>query len=180
MSDKRKRELLDNLERSYKVVQQSSSKGISASDLKERLKVHKTTAHGYLNSLELMGRVYSQHGLWYSNTSIRTASSERDEYQRLEDEIEKAKEDFIRGQRFEAQARLDLAVITIPSEKRSPQLQNMITEIREAFTQSERFWARRYLSGSQIARQAKENIIVHKTPLLIEELQKYVQGRKRP
>jgi len=64
MLDKRKRKLMENLERCYKVVQQSRT-GISAIKVAEELEVHRTTAHSYLNTLELMGKVYSQHGLWY-------------------------------------------------------------------------------------------------------------------
>ena len=57
---------MDNLERCYKIVQQSSSKGIRAIEVAERLGVHRTTAHSYLTTLELMGKVYSEHGLWYA------------------------------------------------------------------------------------------------------------------
>lgn len=63
--DKRKSKLMENLERCYKVVQQSRT-GISAIQVAEKLEVHRTTAHSYLNTLELMERVYSQHGLWYA------------------------------------------------------------------------------------------------------------------
>jgi DNA-binding protein YbaB/biotin operon repressor len=68
MSDRRKRKLTENLNRCYKVVLQSSSKGISAVDIAKQLGVHRTTVHSYLNTLELMGRVYSEHGLWYAKT----------------------------------------------------------------------------------------------------------------
>lgn len=64
MADKRKRKMMENLDRCYKVVQQSRT-GINAVDIAKKLNVHRTTAHSYLNSLELMGKVYSQHGLWY-------------------------------------------------------------------------------------------------------------------
>ena len=64
MSDKRKRELMAKLDRCYKVVQQSRN-GINAVDIAKKLNVHRTTAHSYLNTLELMGKVYSQKGLWY-------------------------------------------------------------------------------------------------------------------
>ena len=56
---------MDNLERCYKIVQQSSSKGIRAVEVASKLGVHRTTAHSYLNTLELMGKVYSEKGLWY-------------------------------------------------------------------------------------------------------------------
>ena len=53
------------LDSCYKLVQQSSAKGgIRAVKLEEKLGVHKTTVHKYLTSLELMGKVYSDRGLW--------------------------------------------------------------------------------------------------------------------
>jgi len=64
MSNKRKRELMEKLDRCYKVVQQSRN-GINAIGIAEKLGIHRTTAHSYLNTLELMGKVYSQKGLWY-------------------------------------------------------------------------------------------------------------------
>jgi uncharacterized protein YdeI (YjbR/CyaY-like superfamily) len=66
MSNKRKREFTDNLNKCYNVVQQSSSKGINAVDIAKQLGVHRTTVHSYLNTLELMEKVYSEHGLWYA------------------------------------------------------------------------------------------------------------------
>jgi len=59
---------MDNLDSCYKVVQQSSAKGISADDIAEKLGVHRTTAYNYLNSLELMGKVYNEHGSWHART----------------------------------------------------------------------------------------------------------------
>jgi len=68
MSEKRKREFMEKLDSCYSVVQQSSAKGkgISAREVAEKLKIHRTTAHTYLNTLELMGKVYSEKGLWYA------------------------------------------------------------------------------------------------------------------
>ena len=68
MSNKRKHEFTENLNRCYNVVLQSSSKGISAVDIAKQLGVHRTTVHSYLNTLELMGKVYSEHGLWFAKT----------------------------------------------------------------------------------------------------------------
>ncbi|NIN53207.1 MAG: HTH domain-containing protein [Nitrososphaeria archaeon] len=65
MSDKRKRRLMENLEKCYKVVQQKSKSGISASDIAEKLDVHRTSVHRWLNTLDLTDKVYSEHGLWY-------------------------------------------------------------------------------------------------------------------
>jgi len=53
-------------------VLQNSPKGISAVEIAEKLSIHRTTVHGYLNSLELMGRVESQHGTWRVKTGEQT------------------------------------------------------------------------------------------------------------
>lgn len=66
MSEKRKREFMEKLDSCYSVVQQSSAKGISAKEVAEKLGIHRTTAHSYLNTLELMGKVFSEKGLWYA------------------------------------------------------------------------------------------------------------------
>jgi predicted transcriptional regulator len=79
MSNKRKRELMENLDRCYKVVLQSSSKGISAVEIARELGVHRTTVHNYLNTLELMGKVSSEHGLWYAKTGAHEVKSEESE-----------------------------------------------------------------------------------------------------
>lgn len=53
------------LNKIYNVVQQSSSKGgVSAEELAEELKLHRTTVYSYLNTLEHMGKVYSNRGKW--------------------------------------------------------------------------------------------------------------------
>lgn len=79
MLNKRKHEFTENLDRCYKVVQQSSSKGINAVDTARELGVHRTTVHNYLNTLELMGKVYSEHGLWYAKTGERGVKPEESE-----------------------------------------------------------------------------------------------------
>ena len=66
MSHKRKREFMERLDSCYSVVQQSCSKGISAREIAQKLGMHRTTAHSYLNTLEFMGKVYSEKGLWYA------------------------------------------------------------------------------------------------------------------
>ena len=57
---------MDNLEKCYSTVQQNSAKGISAADLAMELGKHRTTIHGYLNTLFYTGRVESRNGLWYA------------------------------------------------------------------------------------------------------------------
>jgi len=59
---------MDSLDRCYKIVLQNSVKGVSAVDIANQLNVHRTTVHNYLNSLELMGKVHNEHGLWYPKT----------------------------------------------------------------------------------------------------------------
>lgn len=54
-----------NLDKCYSLVQQSSAKGgINAKDIAKKLGMHRTTVHRHLTSLELMGKVESQRGLW--------------------------------------------------------------------------------------------------------------------
>jgi hypothetical protein len=72
MSNRKDREFKDNLEKCYEFVQQSSSKGINAVKIAEKLGKHRTTAHSYLNTLEYMGKVESKHGLWYAKTGEQT------------------------------------------------------------------------------------------------------------
>jgi hypothetical protein len=72
MSNQKDHEFKENLERCYNIVQQSSTKGISAVEVAEKLGKHRTTVHGYLNTLEYMGRVESQHGTWRVKTGEQT------------------------------------------------------------------------------------------------------------
>jgi len=81
MSDKRKRKYMENLDRCYKVVQQSRT-GINAINVGKKINKHRATAHSYLNSLELMGKVYSEHGLWYpKETSAKKPSKESENFE---------------------------------------------------------------------------------------------------
>jgi biotin operon repressor len=73
MSSKKDHESMENLERCYKIVQQSSSKGgISAIDVGSKLGMHRATVHRHLNSLELMGKVERKQGLWVATTGEQT------------------------------------------------------------------------------------------------------------
>ena len=63
---------MKKLDKCYNVVLQSSAKGISAVEIARKLGVHRTTVHSYLNSLELMGKVYSEHGTWRTKTGEQT------------------------------------------------------------------------------------------------------------
>ena len=64
---------MENLERCYKIVQQSSAKGgISAIEISEKTGIHRATVHRHLTSLALMGKVESQQGLWVTKTGEQT------------------------------------------------------------------------------------------------------------
>ena len=72
MSSQRHHETMKKLDKCYKVVQQSSAKGIRAVEIAEKLGVHRTTVYGYLNSLYHRGKVESQQGIWYAKTGEQT------------------------------------------------------------------------------------------------------------
>jgi DNA-binding MarR family transcriptional regulator len=73
MTTKKEHESMENLDKVYNLVQQSSAKGgTNATTIGEKLGMHRTTVHKHLNSLELMGKVESQHGLWVTKTGEQT------------------------------------------------------------------------------------------------------------
>jgi hypothetical protein len=72
MSSKKDHELMENLDKCFNLVQQNSTKGISAIELAKKLDKHRTTIHGYLSHLELIGKVERQRGLWFPKTSEHT------------------------------------------------------------------------------------------------------------
>jgi transposase len=72
MSGKRERESMERMDRVYKVVQQSSTKGINAAEIAEKLGVHRSTVHRNLVSLELMGKVENTGGMWRAKTGEQT------------------------------------------------------------------------------------------------------------
>jgi len=73
MSNQKNHETMNKLDKCYHVVLQSSAKGgISAVEIAKKLGVHRTTVHGYLNSLELMGKVENEHGTWHVKTGEQT------------------------------------------------------------------------------------------------------------
>ncbi|MEM3443123.1 MAG: hypothetical protein QXM86_04630 [Candidatus Bathyarchaeia archaeon] len=135
--DKRKREYMEKLDSIYKVVQQSSSKGISAIEIARELKKpdsYRTTVHRYLNTLELMGKVYSQKGLWFpidaKQKTIRDLPSE------IEAEAERIKEDYINKKIEEADRRLylllktEISALELPEDLRG-ELNSLISEYNE-------------------------------------------------
>jgi hypothetical protein len=72
MSSQKDHEVMDNLEKCFSLVQQSSTKGISAIDLAKKLSKHRTTVHGYLNTLDYTGRVENRNGLWYPRAGAQS------------------------------------------------------------------------------------------------------------
>ncbi len=72
MSNKKTHELTGNLGRCHKVVLQSSAEGISAVEIAKKLGIHRTTVHGHLTSLRLMGLVESEQGVWRAKTGEQT------------------------------------------------------------------------------------------------------------
>jgi len=72
MSHKKDREYMENLDRSYNIVLQSSTKGMRAIEIARKLGVHRATAHRYLVSLELMGKVEDDRGIWRAKTGEQT------------------------------------------------------------------------------------------------------------
>ena len=72
MSNKKDLESMKKLDKCYSIILQSSAKGIRATEIARKLSVHRTTAYGYLNSLELMGKVESKQGIWFAKTGEQT------------------------------------------------------------------------------------------------------------
>jgi DNA-binding MarR family transcriptional regulator len=73
MAKRKEHESMENLDKVYNLVLHSSAKGgINATTIGEKLGMHRTTVHKHLNSLELMGKVESQHGLWVTKTGEHT------------------------------------------------------------------------------------------------------------
>lgn len=63
---------MENLDKSYNIVLQSSTKGMRAVEIARKLGVHRATAHRYLVSLELMGKVEDDRGIWRAKTGEQT------------------------------------------------------------------------------------------------------------
>ena len=72
MSSKKYHESMIRLDKCYNIVQQSGAKGINAVDIAKKLGVYRTTVYDRLNSLELMNKIESSHGLWYAKTGEQT------------------------------------------------------------------------------------------------------------
>jgi len=72
MTNQKDHEFMKNLDKCYNIVLQSSAKGIRAIEISKNLGKHRTTIHSYLNTLEYMGKVYSEHGIWYAKTGEQT------------------------------------------------------------------------------------------------------------
>jgi biotin operon repressor len=78
MSTKKDHDFKENLEKCFDIVQQSSKKGTSAVEVAEKLGMHRTTVHGYLNTLEYRGKVENQHGTWRATTEEQPKPLEKE------------------------------------------------------------------------------------------------------
>ena len=63
---------MENLDKSYNILLQSGTKGMRAVEIARKLDVHRATAHRYLVSLELMGKVEDDRGIWHAKTGEQT------------------------------------------------------------------------------------------------------------
>lgn len=78
MSNQKRHEYMKNLDKCYNVVRQSSAKRMSAVEIAKQLGIHKTTVYGYLNSLELKGKVENEHGTWRARTGEQSTALEKE------------------------------------------------------------------------------------------------------
>jgi len=138
--DKRKREFMEKLDSIYKIVQQSSTTGISAVKIAEKLgkpPSYRTTVHRYLNTLEFMGKVYSEKGLWFPKNAKQTTI--RDLFSEIRAEVERIKEDFINKNIESANRRLylllktELPALELPNDLRG-ELNSLTSEYEEKLT----------------------------------------------
>ncbi|MCW4008183.1 MAG: HTH domain-containing protein [Candidatus Bathyarchaeota archaeon] len=63
---------MERRDKIYKLVLQSSTKGIRAIEIASKLQIHKTVVYRDLNSLYLMGKVESDQGIWRAKTGEQT------------------------------------------------------------------------------------------------------------
>jgi DeoR/GlpR family transcriptional regulator of sugar metabolism len=68
MSNRKDHRIMERRDKIYKLVLQSSTKGIRAVEIAKRLGIHKTVVYRDLSSLNLMGRVESDQGIWRAKT----------------------------------------------------------------------------------------------------------------
>ncbi len=127
MKTKKDRQTMDKLDSCYKLVEQSSGKGgIRATEIGEKMGVHRTTAHNYLTSLELMGKVFSDQGLWKVKSGEQTIKP-------LEKEI--VIELPIPKKDWKDIARLQLSADTL-GELDYPESERMITRMIETYNKT--------------------------------------------
>jgi sugar-specific transcriptional regulator TrmB len=63
---------MEKLDKCYSVVQQSGAKGIRVPEIAKKIGVYRTTVYSYLRSLDLMGKVESDQGIWRAKTGEQT------------------------------------------------------------------------------------------------------------
>jgi hypothetical protein len=72
MSSQKDLKIKERRDKIYKLVLQSSTKGIRAVEIESKLGIHKTVVHRDLNSLNLLGKVESDQGIWRAKTGDQT------------------------------------------------------------------------------------------------------------
>jgi hypothetical protein len=63
---------MERRDKIYNMVLQSSTKGIRAIEIANKLQIHKTMVYRDLNTLNLMGQVESDQGIWHAKTGEQT------------------------------------------------------------------------------------------------------------
>ena len=84
MSSRKDHKIMERRDKIFKLVLQSSTKGIRAVEIESKLGIHKTIVHRDLNSLNLMGKVESDQGIWRAKTEGQPPQT----FQSSEKEIE--------------------------------------------------------------------------------------------
>jgi DeoR/GlpR family transcriptional regulator of sugar metabolism len=72
MTNRKAHEAMERRDKIYKMVLQSSTKGIRAIEISKKLQIHKTMVYRDLNTLNIMGQVESDQGIWHAKTGGQT------------------------------------------------------------------------------------------------------------
>jgi predicted ArsR family transcriptional regulator len=115
MPNQKNREYMEDLDKCYSEVLQSRSKGMRAVEIARKLDIHRATAHRYLVSLELMGKVEDNRGIWRAKTGERTIKPLEKE---IVIELPLPRKEWQRMTLLESMAKdLDMDVLRIVAEK---------------------------------------------------------------
>jgi hypothetical protein len=72
MTNRKDHKAKERRDKIYKMVLQSSTKGIRAIEIANKLQIHKTMVYRDLNTLNLTGQVESDQGIWHAKTGEQT------------------------------------------------------------------------------------------------------------